>query len=90
MDLLKLVFQLFHLVLAAAILLIGVVEFSVEPSIFDVFGRANQQEFPIDYQVSYSAVIHRLCNTVTSVQQKQTSQLSVFVILREPDPFPLR
>ena len=53
-DLVKLVFQLFHLVLAAAILLIGIVEFSVEPSIFDVFGRENYKTFPDDDQVSNS------------------------------------
>ena len=43
MDLLKFVFQLFHLVLAAVIFLVGVVEFSVEPTVFDVFGRENKQ-----------------------------------------------
>ena len=42
-KLLKLLLQLFHLVLAAAILLVGVVEFSVEPTIFDVFGKKREQ-----------------------------------------------
>lgn len=38
-ELLKLVLQLFHLILAASILLTGIAEFSVEPTIFDVFGK---------------------------------------------------
>ena len=38
-ELLKLLLQLFHLVLAASILLTGFAEFSVEPTIFDVFGK---------------------------------------------------
>jgi hypothetical protein len=37
-NLLRLFLQLFHLVLAAAILMSGFAEFSVEPTIFDVFG----------------------------------------------------
>lgn len=41
LDLLKFILQLFHLVLAAALFLIGIVEFSVEPSVFDVFGKGN-------------------------------------------------
>lgn len=35
----KLFWQLSHLVLATIVLLVGVIEFSVEPSIFDLFGR---------------------------------------------------
>lgn len=38
-NLLQLFLQLFHLALAAAILLSGLVEFSAEPTIFDVFGN---------------------------------------------------
>ena len=34
----QLIVQLFHLALAAGILLSGFAEFSVEPTIFDVFG----------------------------------------------------
>ncbi len=38
-TLLKLFLQLLHLALAAAIFLIGIAEFSVEPNVFDIFGK---------------------------------------------------
>ncbi len=52
LDLLKFVLQLFHLVLAAVILLVGIVEFSVEPSVFDVFGKERTY-----YLVSWSIIV---------------------------------
>lgn len=42
-SLLKLLVQLFHLAIAAVIFLVGVVEFSVELTIFDVFGKGDQR-----------------------------------------------
>lgn len=42
-SLLKLLVQLFHLVIAAVIFFVGVVEFSVESTIFDVFGKGDQR-----------------------------------------------
>lgn len=50
-KLFRLILQLFHLVLAAALFLVGVVEFSVEPSIFDVFGRKSEQRSVIPAEV---------------------------------------
>lgn len=39
----KLILQLLHLVLSAVIMLVGIVEFSVEPSLFDVFGTKHEK-----------------------------------------------
>ena len=38
-PLLKLVIQIIHLAVAATILIIGFAEFSVEPTVFDLFGK---------------------------------------------------
>ena len=42
-SLLKLFVQLLHLSVAAVIFLVGVIEFSVESTIFDVFGKGDQR-----------------------------------------------
>ena len=40
---LRVLLQLFHLILAAGIFLVGIVEFSVETPIFDIFGRKGER-----------------------------------------------
>ena len=42
-DIVSVVFQIVQLTLAGAILLTGVVEFSVEPPIFDVLGKKGER-----------------------------------------------
>lgn len=59
-DFLQLFFQLFHLALAAAILLTGFAEFSVEPTIFDVFGT-RRSAIPNDvFKVNFTSLFY-LC-----------------------------
>ncbi len=45
---LKRVLQVFHFILALSVLVVGLVEFCVEPTIFDVFSgiRINRNEIP--------------------------------------------
>lgn len=42
-EVLRTVLQVFHLAVAASLFLVGVAEFSLEPSIFDVFGKSSEQ-----------------------------------------------
>ena len=48
---LRILLQLLHLVLAASVFLVGLVEFSVEPPIFDVFGNNLEQRVLIPVTV---------------------------------------
>ena len=55
-TLFKRLFQLVHLVLATGILLTGFAEFAVEPTIFDIFGKATDSRSTLlqrVFQVSF-------------------------------------
>ena len=55
-KLLIMALQLFHLVLGAGIVVVGIIEFSAEPSLFDVFGKKSEERsiipdrvFPVSF-----------------------------------------
>jgi len=71
-KLVRLILQLFHLSLATGMLLMGIVEFSVESSVFDLFGSRDRSAVPKDvFPVSGTCFVARLthsfpCNALTA------------------------